>query len=172
MRIWRWRLAISAVRDTEPNLEFLLDMRGKIDQELYEKDQHHTEMAKDPQSFKLSDWFTVQESIGMSYLLVLGAYEAIRTLNQRFREMQSAAVQRHQASTELKHFFERIRIPLAKFEPSYKHRTTDFAFPRPGIEDERGIAWEVARDVVISRSQLSEEFLAFLESLQNGTLAN
>ena len=172
MRIWRWELAIQAIRYTEPNLEFLLNMLAKIDQELYDNNQRHTEMAKNPPSAKLSEWFTVQESIGMSYLWVLGAYEAIRTLDQRFRDMNSAAAQRHQASTKLKHLYERQRVPLAKLEPSNRHCATDYAFPRPGIDEGHGIAWEVACDVVISRSQLSDDFLSLLESLQNGTLAN
>lgn len=172
MRVWRWQLAITAIRSIEPNLEFLLGTLAKIDQDLYARDQRHKEMAKDPSSTKLSEWVTVQDATGLSYLWLLGAYEAIRTLDQRFREMKPAATQRHQASINLKHQYERLRVPLAKLEPSNRNRATDYAFPRPGIDDDRGIAWEVAQGVAISRSQLSDQFLSLLESLQNGTLEN
>jgi hypothetical protein len=43
--------------------------------------------------------------------------------------------------------------------------------PQTGIEDDRGIAWEVAPGVALSRSQLSDEFLAFLEGLKFGTIS-
>jgi hypothetical protein len=172
MRVWRWQLAITAINSIEPNLEFLLGTLAKLDEELYLRDQRHKAMAKAPSNAKLAEWATVQDAIGRSYLWVLGAYEAIRTLDQRCREMGAAAEQRHRATSTLKHLYERLRIPLAKLEPSKRHSATDYAFPRPGIDDERGIAWEVSKGVVISRSLLSDEFLALLEGLQNGSLTN
>ena len=170
MRIWRWQLVMIALNSIEPNLEFLLGTLAKLDEELYLRDQRHKVMAKDPSNRKLAEWADVQDAIGRSYLWVLGAYEAIRTLDQRFREMKSAALGRHRATNTLKHLFERLRVPLAKLEPSKRHIATDYSFPVPGIDNERGIAWEVSKGVVISRSQLSDEFLAILERLQNGSL--
>jgi hypothetical protein len=172
MRIWRWQLAITALKSIELNLEFLLGTLAKLDEELYLRDQRHKEMAKDPSNTKLAEWADVQDATGRSYLWVLGAYEAIRTLDQRFRDMGSSALSRHRVTNTLKHLFERLRVPLAKLESSRRHIATDYAFPRPGIDDERGIAWEVSKGVVISRSQLSDEFLSILEGLQNGTLNN
>lgn len=170
MRIWRWRLAITATTAVEPNLGFLLETLAKLDQELYLRDQHHKEMASDPSNTKLAEWVKAIDATGQSYLWVLGAYEAVRTLDQRFRTQGPAAEQRHRESKKVKRLYERLRMPLAKLEPSERHRRTDYPFAKPGIDDERGIAWEVAPGVVISRSELSDEFLGFLERLQNGTL--
>lgn len=172
MRIWRWQLALTAIRSVEPNLEFLLSTLAKLDEELTLRDRRHKEMAQDPSSTKLAEWADVNDAIGRSYLWVLGAYEATRTLDQRFRELGPSAIGRHGATRPLKHLFERLRVPLAKLEPSGRHKATDYAFPRPGIDDERGIAWEVSKGVVISRSQLSDEFLAILEGIQNGNINN
>lgn len=172
MRIWRWQLAITAIRSIEPNLEFLLGTLAMLDEELYLRDQRHKEMAQAPSGTKPAEWADVNHAIGRSYLWVLGAYEAIRTLDQRFRDLGSSALGRRGATKTLKHRFERLRVPLAKLEPSNRHKATDYAFPRPGIDDERGIAWEVSIGVVISRSQLSDEFLAILEDLHNGNINN
>lgn len=172
MRVWRWQLAATSLNEIEPHLNSAIMTLAKLDEDLYVRDQRHREMAKDPRAAKVAEWAKISDSIGLSYLWVLGAYEAIRTIDQRFRELGDLGKNRKEASAALKHYYERLRIPLAKLEPSNRHRATDYAFARPGIEDERGIAWEVAKDVVISRSQLSDEFLNFLEKLQNGTLKN
>jgi hypothetical protein len=145
---------------------------AKIDQDLYIRDQRHRELTKNPKTGKLAELAVLGDSIGLSYLWILGAFEAIRTIDQRFYELKEAAEIRKKASTALKHSYGRVRIPLAKLEASNRHKNTDYAFARPGIDDERGIAWEVAKDVVISRSQLSDEFLEFLEGLQRGTIKN
>lgn len=172
MRIWRWQLAITAIKRIEPNLEFILGTLAKMDEELYLQEQRHRIMAKTPADTKLDEWANVDDAVGQSYLWVLGAYEAIRTLDQRLRDIGDSATGRQSATKKLKQRFERVRIPLAKLEAAKRNNATDFAFPRQGIDYERGIAWEVATDVVISRSELSDEFLAVLEGLQNGTICN
>lgn len=172
MRVWRWKLASASLQQVEPNLVITILILGKIDQDLYVSDQRHRELGKNPQAGKLDELAEVGGSIGLSHLWILGAYEAIRTIDQRFREFGAAAENRKKASVDLKHSYERLRIPLAKLEPSSRHKATDYAFAHPGIDDERGIAWEVAKGVVISRSQLSDEFLEFLERLHNGTITN
>lgn len=92
----------------------------------------------------------------------MSAYEVVRTIDQKFGAIGSAGANRKRASAELKRLFERLRIPLAKLEPAPRHRMTDYPFPRPGIQDDRGIAWEVAPGEVFSRSYLSDQFLGLL----------
>ena len=163
---------MTALSSIEPNLEFLIGTLAKLDEQLNLRDQHHQALAKEPSNTKLAEWADVIDAIGLSYLWVLGAYEAIRTLDQRLRNMGPSAVHRHRATNALKHQFERLRVPLAKLEAANRHRATDYSFLRPGIDDGRGIAWEVSAGVVVSRSQLADQFLAVLEGIQNGSIKN
>lgn len=171
MRKWRWEIAAASLHDIEPNLGWTIGVLGKLDHELYERDQRHIELARMGPSAKLSEWVNVLDAISLSYLWVLGAYEAVRTINQRLLHLGHAAANRKRASGDLKHQFERLRVPLAKLEPARRHSTTDYSFPRPGIDDDRGIAWEVAPGEALSRSRLSDDFLSFLERLRDGSLS-
>ncbi len=171
MRTWRWKVAAVALFEVDPNLRWVVEVLGDLDQELYELDQTHKELLRKGPDPTLSDFLGVGPATANSYFWVLGAYEAIRTIHQRFTQMGSNATNRQRAAAAVKHQFERVRVPLAKLEPARRHDSTDYSFPRPGIEDGRGIAWEVAPGVALSRSQLSDEFLAFLEGLKFGTIS-
>src|SRR6266496_1966145 len=70
-----------------------------------------------------------QEHLTLAYLWVLGGYELVRVIDQRYREDPALApeVLRTRAN-QVKKTFERVRIPLATFEPSRVHRKTHSAF--------------------------------------------
>ncbi len=107
-----------------------------------------------------------QDHLGLSYLWILGGYELIRTVDQRCRSNPSLiSAELSARARQVKKTFERVRIPLAKFEPANSHRDTDFTFAWPAYHPDRGIAWAVAPNTFISRSELAELLLGFLEAL-------
>ena len=113
----------------------------------------------------------LSEHLTLSYLWVLGAYEILRTLDQRTREAfagtPSLAAER---ITATKHLFERVRIPLAKFEAS-RHHPNDNPIAYPAIST-HGVAWQVADDTFISRRQLADTFLSLLSALREDANEN
>lgn len=62
--------------------------------------------------------------------------------------------------------FERIRIPLAKFEPARRHQATDSAVAWPGVHPNLGLGWGVSNDKYVSRRQLADDLLSALEILK------
>lgn len=101
----------------------------------------------------------------LAHLWVLGAYEHVRMLSQRIRQEPTLV---HDSSAivvkETKRLFERIRIPLAKREAARKH-PSDLPVALPGIGD-RGLAWRVADDVIITQEELADAFLHMLGSIK------
>jgi hypothetical protein len=67
--------------------------------------------------------------------------------------------------TAAKHLFERVRIPLAKFEAS-RRNPNDGSIAYPAISPLHGVAWLIADKTFVSRRQLSDAFLALLSDLQ------
>lgn len=106
-----------------------------------------------------------------SYLWVLAAYEMIRTISQTLQETNSGA-EITSKSKVLKSDFERLRVPLAKFEPARKHQNTDYRFPLGCMQPGRGLCWAVADGVVISRMELSDKLVGFLLDLKKYEPAN
>ena len=139
---------------------------GKLDSVLVAEDalflqlpQHQRESIET--SLDLTDRFT------NSYLWVLGSYEIIRGMDQRCRE--NSQIVDHTAATfirEAKIKFERVRVPLAKFEAARRFSDTDATAAFPALDLQHGIAWRVADNVVVTRRELSECFLATLRALQ------
>lgn len=97
-----------------------------------------------------------------SYLWVLGAYEVMRIIHARSRV---AKVVHDRVLDELYRVFNRLRIPLAKLEPAGQHKESDSHVAFPAINSVYGVAWQVAEDVFISRGELSDRMLQYLESL-------
>jgi hypothetical protein len=102
----------------------------------------------------------------LSYLWVLGAYEIVRTLDQRTREASAGTPSPvAERITATKHLFERVRIPLAKFKAA-RRNPNDSPIAYPAVSPVHGIAWLVADNSFISRRQLSDAFLALLSDLR------
>ncbi|TXH01481.1 MAG: hypothetical protein E6P95_01750 [Candidatus Moraniibacteriota bacterium] len=144
---------------------------GRLDLDLIEKDKEilqgiRSESSRNSIEFNLG----LTESFTQAYLWILGAYEAIRTLSQLAdREVLVNPTQANKEVAEnirkVKHFFERVRIPLAKMEPSKKYEATDFPTAYPILDTKRGIAWHISASVVVSRQELSDEFLKLKDLL-------
>jgi hypothetical protein len=110
----------------------------------------------------VSQGMMLQEHLTLSYLWVLGAYELVRSADQRVRAQISEPGLK--AIGELKAKLARLRIPLAKFEAARAHRDTDSPVAWPAWGPGHGAAWRVAPDVFIGRRELADDVLQVLES--------
>lgn len=104
------------------------------------------------------------DHVTTSYLWVLGAYEAVRTMTQRTHENKELVSESmRQEFVRVKKAFNRVRVPLAKMEPAGAHKATDSHIAYPGFDFKSGVAWRVSEDTIITRRDLSDQFLDLLE---------
>jgi hypothetical protein len=153
-RFERWVKASFVTARYESFMPATVQGLGQIDHMLYAEDQRLVSQA--PENAEPS---ALTLHITLSHLWVLGAYEVLRTMHQRCREGSGV----DESVRDLLRKFERLRVPLAKFEPAGRHRATDTKIAYPALNTQHGVAWQVADDVFIPRGQLSEEFLSLLE---------
>ncbi|MHB8623878.1 MAG: hypothetical protein ACYC9J_13945 [Sulfuricaulis sp.] len=162
------RVSFRWVRDPERDegLPHHIQMLGIEDAEL--RDIRKPDLYDD-QGHPLQDKFGIlllERWQVRAHLWVLGAYELIRMLSQRVREDPALTTEKAANKIrESKRLFERVRVPLAKLEPSRKNRLTDFSVPYAGIGSE-GLAWRVADNVIISQKQLSDALWDTLVSIR------
>jgi hypothetical protein len=111
---------------------------------------------------------TIEESVMLterfmlSSLWVMGAYELVRTLDERHKNDDIFIVGEVAEDVHtLKIGMARLRMPLAKMAPATKHKATDYPIPRPYIMPGYGVAWRVSDDKLISRRWLSDGLLGF-----------
>jgi hypothetical protein len=153
-RFERWVKASFVTARYEHFMPATVQGLGRIDQILYVEDQR---LVSEPlESAEPSD---LTLHITLSHLWVLGAYEVLRTIHQRCREGGGV----DESVRDVLRRFERLRIPLAKFEPAGRHKETDTKIAYPALNAQYGVAWQVAEDVFIPRGELSDEFLMLLE---------
>lgn len=162
-RIQRWVSAGHKAGPIETMMIPIIHALGQKDCELIQRDQGNLVVIQqlrmgatqgtEQQAMDFNDLLT------QSYLWVLGAYEIIRSICQRLE-----GDSRQQAARDAKYIFERVRMPLAKMETGRRY-SGDSPIAYPAMNMEHGIAWQVQQDVFISRFELSETFLNFLESL-------
>ncbi len=163
-RLKRWEKACRIFWGVEDWLTILGNQLGRLDVELIDEEVSLVKNARPIPGGGRQIEFGRQ--LIFAYLWVLGAYEFVRVLNQRQKENTAFFCERLPNSRLLKQRFERIRIPLAKLEPAKKHRKTDFSIAFPLIDPKRqSIGWSVAPGVMITRRELSDELLAFLEQV-------
>ena len=101
-----------------------------------------------------------------AHLWVLGAYEVIRMLSERVRKNPELSVpDAVEYIHETKKRFERVRIPIAKLEPSRRHKATDYpvAIARIGP---KGIGWQVSESAIIYQKELSDEFFEMMRRIR------
>lgn len=111
-------------------------------------------------SLDLTDRFTY------SYLWVLGAYEIVRSMDQRCRQTPSPVDDTAaKLIRDTKHALERVRVPLAKFEAARRFSDTDTTVAFPALDPQHGIAWCVADGVFVTRKELSECFMSMLRAI-------
>lgn len=156
-RLHRWVNASHTAAKYETFMVISIQGLGRLDHDLYEQDKL---ISENPEALSLGgDLGALSYHITMSYLWVLGAYEVLRSIRQRIKESGS----QDEALTTLLRKFERLRMPLAKFEAATRHKETDSRIACPALNSQHGIAWQVSESTFISRGELANEFLALLE---------
>jgi len=164
-RLRGWNLCIerflwSVVPETTA---FMLGL-AVFDCGLIRKDRTLVPKVKDPPSHGVNSAERI-EYMTLSILWVFGAYEVVRTLHQRLRKHSDAAVPRSELCFrigELKKAFERVRVPLAKFEkPNRSPADTGVAIH--GFDFEKGATWFVTSTKHVTRRELSDSLLETLQ---------
>lgn len=163
----RWRRASHGLHLIEPHLVDTVRALGRIDADLFGRDVRYQKIDEESPATN-AEWEEIAEhSVPMGYLWVLGAYEVIRTLDGMFRKNSDQfQAQQHLDTEQLKIKFERVRIPLAKLEPARRFKDTDYRFAMPTLIRGRGLGWTVSKEVLVSRGELSTQFLDYLEALK------
>jgi len=166
-RFNRWVYSSFALGHVVQYMVPLVQGLGKLDSKLVYEDGEYLKLAHEDR--KHPDVTSeVSERLTISYLWVLGAYEIIRTLDQRLREDPSLAKENFRTRVnELKRRYARLRIPLAKLEPSREYQDVDGPIALPAMHTELGISWQISKSTYINRRELSDEFLLFLEDFTN-----
>ena len=138
---------------------------ARLDCQLIATDEQFLQLTEQQRATILAS-VELSERLTLSYLWVLGAYEIVRTLDQRTREASTGRPSpMAERITATKYLFERVRIPLAKFEAS-RRNPNDSPIAYPAVSSIHGIAWLVADNTFVSRRQLSDAFLALLSDLR------
>jgi len=179
----QWVTASFVVDKSYP-LQFLLPQiqwLGMLDENIRQWETRNLEdpsapnRTSDTAIMELSYWYF------LSYLWVLGAYEVIRTLSQKVKDIQKVKKTRIfrkeivRKLAETRDFFAEARVPLAKLEPRrLKDHTTAIAFPM--IFPEKGFGWRISSDISqpgrdISRRELSNAFLDLIKYMDKNKAA-
>jgi hypothetical protein len=163
-RLERWVKASHRLKQIEPFMIVYLQGLGHLDCELISGDEHFCQHldnhATIEESFRLTHRFT------LSYLWVLGAYELVRTLDERCTKNHAlidTTLKQH--VQDFKGKIARLRMPLAKMQPARKH-PNDSPIAYPGIHQELGIAWHIGKNTFITRRELSNDFLDLIEKFE------
>lgn len=102
-----------------------------------------------------------------SYLWVLGAYEIIRTMSQYADNGKDTKISQFKDEIrKLKHTFELLRVPLAKFEAARKN-PKGHTYAYPIFDKVHGTCWIISNTEFISRRLLSDDFLKIMKKLAN-----
>lgn len=168
-RFNRWVRATQALTVIREDFVVTAQNLGRLDSRLIDEtprfldiyQQHLTNASFDDEPTRFFN-----DHMLFSYLWVLGAYELARSVDQRCREQPTLfRVEFSKAIKSTKIAFERIRIPLAKFEPPRRHQATDSGLAWPVVRSELGLGWRVSSDVHVSRRELADDLLSTLETL-------
>lgn len=162
-RFDRWVYSAYALWHVIPYMVSIVQGLGKLDSKLASEDIDYLKLTAEQKKHPAVT-SKVYERITISYLWVLGAYEIIRTLDQRLRNDPSLATENFRNRVnKLKQKYARLRVPLAKLEPSRKFRNQDGPIALPAMHNELGISWQISENTYINRRELSDDFLLFLE---------
>lgn len=158
VRLERWIDSSHRFGELEPFMMVTLQGLGKLDVKLVASDELILEGFKSSKADSIEFANDLTDHVTLSYLWILGAYEFIRTLDERL-----AGHPFKQHSTPVKHQFERIRMPLAKMEAARRF-PGDSPIAYPVLNRDHGAAWQVGPDTFITRRELSDATLTLAES--------
>jgi hypothetical protein len=138
---------------------------GRLDCEILSEDQrfrmlHQKRRESVEESTLLTRRFT------LSYLWVLGSFENLRTIHERMKDNRDKFPDSvKQRANRVKKEFVKIRSPLAKMKPINPHGEANSPIAYPALGPDQGAAWLIGHQTFISRLDLSNLFLEFLEDL-------
>jgi hypothetical protein len=109
-----------------------------------------------------------EDYLALSQLWVFGAYELLRSLDQRLSDDTiDVSAETRAKVIELKVRFARIRVPLAKLEPASRFKAID-EVPRGACvlanAKEKGWCWQLNATTHVWRHDLGDELLSLLDS--------
>lgn len=152
----------------EPRISIQTTLMAKLDRRLRELDRAGPDDLEQMQDAGATEWEAHAERLLLSYLWVLGAYEIIRTLTARASARTDVNNEIRESLSEAKRLFGRVRIPLAKAEPSRRHEETDSALAVPTLVPGLGVGWILSEELTVTRQELSEAFRKALRVLRDG----
>ena len=104
----------------------------------------------------------------LSGLWTMGMYEGLRTLSQKLSN-DAKLGKAHPAADDVRLLrirFERVRMPLAKFEPALRF-PTDHDYLSQSVGGPDGWGWVVADKTVIYRNSLADEVLNLFDKFDD-----
>lgn len=158
-RYKRWVDASHKFARIEPFFTILIQNLGRVDSRLVWEDLAFLKLTEE-QMGTIESSVALTDRTTLSYLWVLGSYEFVRTLAQRL-----AGLPLHEEVVRVKHEFNRLRIPLAKFEAASRSRD-DSPIAYPAINFQDGTAWQLGSETFITRLELSNQLLDMVERYQ------
>lgn len=167
----QWVTASSAFARVEMEMVLVVQRLGLLDCQLIDDDTRFLGLSEVQQGTVL-EALRLNNRITISYLWVLGAYELVRTLDQRCQAKPDLFGPELTARVRVtKQQINRLRIPLAKMEAAGKH-PTDSPIAYPAITLSHGISWQLTADTFITRREVSDAFLQLMTDLRHATDQN
>lgn len=156
----RWVDVSHKFESFTPLVAITIQGLGSLDSKLTIEDENLIKTGKPK-----NPWGDLKDLLTLSYLWVLGAYELIRSLEQRSKEDNLFFPMFKQDLKKLKLEFARIRVPLSKFEPASSHIDTDYSFAYPVLVSGLGTGWKTSEQFWISRRELADQLLILFEKM-------
>ena len=164
----QWVTASFAFARVEMQMVLVVQRLGLLDCHLIEDDARFLALS-DEQRGTAPEAIRLNNRVTISYLWVLGAYELVRTLDQRCQvDPALFGPELTGRIRATKQQINRLRISLAKMEAAEKH-PTDSPIAYPAITLGHGISWQVAATTFITRPELSDAFLQLMTDLRHAT---
>ncbi len=166
MKEWNeWKTYSRVLDCIDPFLPFFVEGLSDLSDNLIEKfkDIHSQEDDKDKLMVFGSPEFL--EYWTLSQLWVTGSYEVIRTIDQKASEKNLFDGEIRKDIKDVKHYFERIRVPMTKMESARRGYKDDYNYPLLHFKMGEGAIWMINKTTYLSRKVLSETFLKLLKIL-------
>ncbi|NGZ01684.1 MAG: hypothetical protein CV090_01375 [Nitrospira sp. WS238] len=161
-RLSRWLEASYHLDLRDLYLVVMIQGLGRLDCFLIQKDN---QLSGDTRSIERELSFELEDQFALSALWVFGAYEIVRTLDQQagnLFEQHKISKTFKDSLNGLKHKFERVRVPLAKLEPSRRFKDQDLRVATAEMGN-LGVRWRLNENTYVDRRELANSFLNFLE---------
>lgn len=165
-RFDQWVNISPALTKIEDFLIYPIQSLGRLDSKLIIDDNRFSAFAIEgnhtrDELFELMDYYT------SSYLWVLGLYELVRTLHEMCKKDRNILGEELTNKLGvLKNKIGRLRMPLAKLEPSKMYKNTDFSRVAFVLNSSFGASWVISGTTFIARRELADDALVLFEEIK------